>query len=266
MQIESTNPGNEPLDQVAALCLMAGRMLMEFGGNARRVQEGILDVGQGYGCTSVESFCQHAAIIVILRRDEETCMQMGKIGEHGINLRRSRALQEVVMEIRAGKLNCEEAMAAVKAVPAKTKLYPVWFVCLATGLACCAFGRLLAADWPAFLPTLVGTSIAQWLRHELLVHRKKNIFITWGAVAFVAAIITGFGSKWAGSQELPIAMISSVLLCVPGPAILNAQVDVLDARPNLAAARVLRVLYLLLFMTIGVLLAEWLVIPKLFAP
>jgi uncharacterized membrane protein YjjP (DUF1212 family) len=261
MHAEATNGEKERLDDIAALCLIVGRLLMEFGANARRVQEGILDVGRGFGCTSVESFCQHAAIIVILRRHGDSCMQMGKIGEHGVNLRRSQALQIILRDLAEGKMSCADADLAVRAVPVTTVKYPVWLVCLATGFACCAFGRLLGADWPAFLPTLAGSTLAQRLRHELLVHRQQNVFITWGVVSFVAALLAGWGARWAGSQEIPIAMVSSVLLLVPGVAVLNAQVDVLDARPNLAAARALRVLYLLLFMTIGLVLAQWLVTP-----
>ena len=260
MQSEPVNGECERLDDVASLSLIVGRMLMEAGANARRVQEGIYSVGSSYGCNSVESFCQHAAIIVTLRRDGESCVQMGKIGEHGVNLRRSEAIQNILSEIRAGRLTCEQARAAMQAVPTNTAHYPVWFVCVATGLACCGFGRLLNADWASFIPTLVGTSLAQWLRHQMLLHWKKNIFITWGVVGFVAALIAGFGARWAGSTEIPIAMVAATLLLVPGVPILNAEVDVLDARPNLAAARALRVMYMLLFMTIGLAIAQWLVL------
>jgi len=263
MSSESFNPVTEPLDQVAALCLLVGRMLMEFGGTARRVQEGIRHVAEGYGCTSVESFCQHAAIMVTLRRDGETCMQMGKVGEHGVNLRRSRELQMIIGRIKNGEMNCAEAKAVVSAVPKITCAYPIWIVCLATALACCGFGRLLGVDWIAFLPILAGTFVAQWARHEMLVHRKQNIFITWGTIAFIAATISGYSSLFLGSQTVLLAMIASTLLCVPGIAILNAQVDVLDARPNLAAARALRITYMLLFMTFGIVLAQLLVGTKL---
>jgi len=43
---------------------------------------------------------------------------------------------------------------------------------------------------------------------------------------------------------------------VPGVAILNAQVDALDGRPNLAAARVLRIIYILMFMTLGFIVSQ----------
>ncbi len=53
-----------------------------------------------------------------------------------------------------------------------------------------------------------------------------------------------------------------MLLLVPGVAVLNAQLDAIDGKPNLAAARGLRVAYLLLFMTLGLVLAQQLVVPQ----
>ena len=56
--------------------------------------------------------------------------------------------------------------------------------------------------------------------------------------------------------------MAAVLLLVPGVAVLNAQLDAVDGKPNLAAARGLRVAYLLLFMTLGLVLAQQLVVPQ----
>ena len=49
---------------------------------------------------------------------------------------------------------------------------------------------------------------------------------------------------------------SRLFLIVPGPAVLNTQMDVIEGKPNLAAARGLRVIYLLVFMTLGLVAAQ----------
>lgn len=51
-------------------------------------------------------------------------------------------------------------------------------------------------------------------------------------------------------------MVAAVLLLVPGVAVLNTQMDAIEGKPNLAAARSLRVLYLLVFMTLGLVGAQ----------
>jgi uncharacterized membrane protein YjjP (DUF1212 family) len=58
-------------------------------------------------------------------------------------------------------------------------------------------------------------------------------------------------------------MVAAVLLLVPGVAVLNTQMDSIGGKPNLAAARSLRVLYLLVFMTLGLVGAQRFILPGL---
>ena len=42
----------------------------------------------------------------MLRRGEESCVQMGKVGEHGVNLRRAEALSNIVSRVAVGEMDC----------------------------------------------------------------------------------------------------------------------------------------------------------------
>jgi uncharacterized membrane protein YjjP (DUF1212 family) len=64
-----------------------------------------------------------------------------------------------------------------------------------------------------------------------------------GIVSFVSAFVAGMGGRLLGSGHLEIAMMAAVLLLVPGVAVLNAQLDAIDGKPNLAVARGLRIAY-----------------------
>jgi len=249
-----------PLPDVARLCLSAGRHLLQTGANGRMVHEAVIEIARALGCDSAEVFCQHAAILITIQRGSDSFMQMSKAAEHGVNLRRTQAVRQIISDLVGGKLDCAAAQAAIDCVQETTPSYPVWFVCLATGLACAAFGRLLGADWPSFIPIVLGSAGGQWLRH-LLLHRRHNIFVVAGIISFVSATAAGLGARLCGSTHAPIATIAAVLLLVPGVAVLNAQVDILQGKPNLAAARALRVLYLLMFMALGLVLAQTLILP-----
>jgi uncharacterized membrane protein YjjP (DUF1212 family) len=89
--------------------------------------------------------------------------------------------------------------------------------------------------------------------------RKKNLFIITGIVSLVSAFMAGSGARLLGSSHLEIATVSAVLLLVPGVAVLNIHTDVIEGKPNLAAARGLRVIYILLFMTLGLVAAQSLI-------
>ena len=225
------------------------------------VHEAVNDICGALGCDTAEVLCQHQAILVTMRRGSESYIQMSKTAEHGVNLRRTQAVRQIIRDLGSKKIDCAEAQTAIDRVPESTGAYPVWFVCLATGLACSAFGRLLGADWPAFLPILVASAGGQWLRHTLI-HQRHNIFVVAGIISFLSASAAGFGARLCGSGQGAIDTIAAVLLLVPGVAVLNAQVDILEGKPNLAAARALRVLYLLMFMALGLVLAQTLVLPQ----
>src|SRR6516165_1606425 len=223
-----------PLSDVVRLSLSIGRLFMEFGESARMIHEEILALAHRLGCDSAEVYCQHAAIIVTLRRDEEVCVQMGKVGEHGVNLRRLEAVRKIVRRIATHESDYAQAQKALDAVQRTTPSYPVWLVCLCTGLACSAFGRLLGTDWLSFLPVLAGSAIGQWIRYALS-SRKQNVFITAGIVSFVSAFLAGLGARFFGGKHLDITTASAVLLLVPGVPVLNTQTDVIEGKPNLAA-------------------------------
>ena len=249
------------LDDVARLSLSVGKLLLETGASAQTVHEAVEEISKGLGCERPMTYSQHAAIIVMLRRGAESCVQMGKVGEHGVNLRRAEALTRIVSQVAAGEMDCARAQTEVDNVPRTAPGYPLWLVCLATGLACASFGRLLNAAWLSFVPTLAGAAAGQWLRHFLL-GRKHNVFLVAGVVSFVSAFIAGLGGRLVGSGHLEIATLASVLLLVPGVAVLNAQLDAIGGKPNLAAARSLRIAYILVFMTLGLVFAQRLVAPQ----
>jgi len=242
--------GIPSLSDIARLSLMVGRSMLEWGANARSVHDAISNVSLGLGCDSSEAFCQHAAIIVMLRRGGEGCSQMEKVGEHGVNLRRMQMLQEIVFRVRQGRLSYSQALVEIEEIPKYARSYPLWFVCVATGLACGAFGRLLDSDWKSLLPIMLGAAAGQWMRHAL-VQRSYNIFLIAGVVSFSSSSLTVIGAKIAGSSTIQLAMVSAVLLLIPGVPVLNAQIDVIEGKPNLAAARALRITFLLLFMALG---------------
>jgi uncharacterized membrane protein YjjP (DUF1212 family) len=215
-------------------------------------------MARGLGCTWVEIYCQHSAITLMLQRGSESITHMGKIGEHGVNLRGGEAVLKVASETSRGQLSCAEALARLEAIPASVHRYPLWLTCAATGLACAAFGRLLGMDWPSFLPVWAGAAIGQWIRVTMFA-RAFNLYFVVVTVAFSSAFIAGWGSRLLGGTKFEIATIAATLLLIPGPAMLNTQMDALDGKPNLAVARAFRIGQIIIFLTLGLIGAQRLI-------
>ena len=101
------------LDEVANLSLSVGKLFLETGASARTVHEAVEEISRAFGCEKAEAYCQHAAIIVMLRRGADSCVQMGKVGEHGVNLRRVEALSRILSHIALGEIDCAHAQREV---------------------------------------------------------------------------------------------------------------------------------------------------------
>src|SRR5580693_3627993 len=95
-----------PLSDVARLSLSIGRIFMESGESGRVIHEEIFAAACALGCDLAEVYCQHAAIIVMLRRGDEFCVQMGKVGEHGVNLSGSEVVKDIVRGVSGGDVAC----------------------------------------------------------------------------------------------------------------------------------------------------------------
>jgi len=143
----------------------------------------------------------------------------------------------------------------LKRVVRETPRHPGWFVDIAVGLACASFGRLLGVDWPAFGFVFAAATIGQFIRRRLIA-RQVNVFIAATLISFVASVLSGIGSRLAGSMTVDTAMTAAVLLLVPGVPSLNAQYDILNGRPTLGSARAVWVVVILIFLTIGVWLGQ----------
>lgn len=231
---------------------------MESGANAGTVTTNIEKMARAFGCTLVETYCQHSAIIVMLQRGDESLSHMTKVGEHGVNLREGEAVLHIVDEIEEGRLDWVEAETRLNQIPAGIHRYPKWLVCGATGLACAAFGRLLGMEWASFGPVLAGAAAGQWVRVAMLA-RGMNFYFMVATVAFCAAAMAGLGGRMLGGTKLEIATVAATLLLVPGPAMLNSQIDALHGKPNLAVARMFRIGQIFIFLTLGLVAAQRLI-------
>jgi uncharacterized membrane protein YjjP (DUF1212 family) len=131
---------------------------MEFGESARMIDEEILAMAHCLGCDSAEVYCQHAAIIVTLRRGEEFCVQMGKVGEHGVNLRGSEVVKDIVRRVSDGVVACSVGQTQLDNIQRTIPPIPFgWFV----------FARVwLAAHSGACSEPIGSLSSPSWLRRQ----------------------------------------------------------------------------------------------------
>ena len=237
--------------------LDAGRVLMEAGASAQSVDTIVAQVARGLGAERVDLRIGYASLAITIGIGGDGITRMRKVGPIGVNLGLDRAVRHLASRVTQEGLSPEETSAELDRFGRETPSHSTWVTAVAVGLACAAFGRLLQADWLATGPIFMGAAIAQIVRRNLAV-RQVNVFIGAVVVAFVGAMLGGFGARLAGSETVATSMIAAILLLVPGVPSLNAQNDILDGRPTLGSARTVWVAVILIFATVGLWLGQML--------
>lgn len=242
------------------VALDAGRMLMEAGANARNVEDVVDMVGHGLGSERVDLRVGYASLAITIGIGDSGITRMRNVGALGANQQLGQRLWDLAARVERGELTTEQTREELDRLATDTPRHSRWVTAVAVGLACAAFGRLLAMDWLGVGPVFLAATLGQYVRSQLL-GRHVNVFVCTGLVSLVSSVIGGVGARWAASETVATAMIASVLLLVPGVPAVNAQSDVLEGHPTLGSARVVNVIMTLVFIAAGLWFGRVLVRP-----
>lgn len=243
------------LEKIANAALRIGRALMECGASVRVIHEGATLTARGLGAKNVSVRVGYASLAINVAADGLTITRMIDVGRHGVNHRLDIAVRSLASAVAATGGTAAAVHDELDRLVRETPRHAGWLVALATGMACAAFGRLLGIDWAAVLPVLVAATIAQALRHHMLM-RGINLFVTAAVIAFLASSLSGWGAQLAGSGSVDTAMMASVLLLVPGVPATNAQTDIMDGYPTVGSSRAVWVAMVMVFASTGLWLAQ----------
>ncbi|MGQ9365236.1 threonine/serine exporter family protein [Azospirillum sp. ST 5-10] len=243
------------LERIANAALAVGCALTQSGASVRVAHDAAVRIVAALGAEVLGLRSGYASYEITVGAGGNTITRMMRIGRHGVNHRLDFAVRALVVRVANEGGTPASVEAELARIAAETPHYPPWLVAVATGTACAAFGRLLGADWAAFLPVLVAGTLGQRLRHALLV-RQVNVFVVATVIAFLGAVLGGTGAGAAGSGTIGTAMMASILLLVPGVPATNAQTDIMDGYPTMGSARAVWVVMIMVFAATGIWLAQ----------
>lgn len=243
------------LEQVAELALEFGGLLMECGATGRRVEKISAQVAIGLGAELVDLRVGYASISITVAKNSVAITRMRSVGLLGVNEDLHYSLLATAQQIVSEGLGVTELRAALNHVLRTSSRHSGWLVAVSVGAACAAFGRLLGVDWVGLGPIFVSAALSQIARRQFALH-SVNVFMATLVVAFLGSTVCGLGARWLGSEQVVPSMIATVLMLVPGIPSFNAQFDILEGRPTLGSARAVWVLVSLVYMTVGVWLAQ----------
>ena len=244
------------LERIAMVALRAARLFLECGARVRVAHEGAGLIVKGLGVNCVGMRTGYASHEITVSHGVNTITRMTAVGALGVNHRLDHALRALCVRASKGGMSVEDIEAEMVRLVRETPHYGPVTIAVAVGIACASFGQLLGIDWAATGPVLIAGAAGQYARHMLRV-RKINYYVIAALVALLSAFMGGYGARVMGSQTVTLAMMASILLLVPGVPATNAQLDIMDGFPSMGSARAVTVLMIMVFATVGVWLAEF---------
>ena len=214
---------------------LAGRLIMENGGETYRVEETITRMGHAFGFTEVESFAVPSGIFISYRKNDgsiETAVK--RVRRKGTDLTRVDAVNAVSRRMEAESLSCEEVMELLREIetrPPKITLLGLtaavamsssgWAamfgggpVDCATAFAVAMLGQGLAfaldkAGMRSFVSTLIGSFLASIL--PMLFHLATGLLIVDATVAAcLMPMLPGLAMTNAVQDTLRGDMVSGI--------------------------------------------------------
>ena len=217
----------EALRDVIDLSLWAGQLLLQHGAESARIEETVHHLGTGLGADWMDILVSPNAIAATTISGGEFRTKIRRVVAIGVNMQIIAEVNDLSRKVSAGALDRFQVRAEMERIDKLPRQYNRWVIVGMVGLACAAFSRMLGGDWPVFFVTLAAASVAMWVRQELTRRYFNSLLVVVGT-AFVAGVVASSASimKWGAQPQTALA--ASVLLLVPGVALINCADDLIQ--------------------------------------
>lgn len=229
-----------------------GMMVLENGGETYRAEEVIYNVCIACGMEQVEVFALPTGLFVNVVYDgmrHETAMK--RVKRRSINLSMVDTANRISRQISAGALLLPEAEEQIAAAYQTTR--PRWITTLAAALGVGFFAAQFGGGWAEVLiSAVVGVAI-----HLLsaLFRREDMYHVIFSLAGGLIGATSAVGSVWLfrlGEHSVDILVSASIMLLVPGLALVNAIRDTMRGDLISGTARVGEVAVIALSIAAGV--------------
>ena len=207
---------------------LAGRIIMENGGETYRVEETITRMGCALGLEHVESFAVPSGVFISFRRDGQSESAIIRVRRKGTNLSRVDQVNQVSRCVESGEMDVEAALMQLRAIECAAPPLGVVPVAALAGVSSGAFAVMFGGGAVDCCVSFVVAAVVHLLSAWLKKQRITGFMLTMIGGFFTALMPMVFhGLTAVGS---PFAMIAGALMpLVPGMALTLGIRDLIDS-------------------------------------
>ncbi len=204
---------------------LAGKIIMENGGETYRAEETICRMGQGFGLREVESFAVPSGIFISYRgADDALETGVKRVRRQGRNLTRVNEANRVSRLAAAGKMDCREALEELREIEKMPGSFSRLWSIAAAFLCAAGFAALFGGMWMDLLTAgIVAAAV-----HVASIMMEK-VHMRWLASAitggFLTALLPHLAHMAMPGLQVDMVIAGAVMPLVPGLAMTNAVQD-----------------------------------------
>ena len=204
---------------------LAGKIIMENGGETYRAEETICRMGEGFGLSEVESFAVPSGIFISYRgTDDALVTGVKRVRRQGRNLTRVDETNRVSRMVSARKMDCNEALKELRQIETMPGPFGRFWNIAAAFLCAVGFSVLFGGMW---IDMLIAGGAAAIVQAVSIMMEKMHM--RWLATAIVGGFLTALLPHLAKlllpALQADVVIAGAVMPLVPGLAMTNAVQD-----------------------------------------
>ncbi|MFT8362444.1 MAG: threonine/serine exporter family protein [Sporolactobacillus sp.] len=210
--------------EVAAVCVLAGKILLQNGAETFRVEDTMNRIARNFSVYDAQSFVTPTGIIFSIENTDIT--KLVRINERGTNLRKVTQVNSLSRQVAAGSVGIKEAYQQLKMINQSRECYAPWLQIVAAASASSCFLIMFLGQWPDILPAFVAGGVGQ--AGTMYFHRLTKVkFFSEFISSIVVGLIAVLAVKTGWGLDLNKIIIGAVMPLVPGVPITNAVRDLM---------------------------------------
>ena len=234
---------------------MAGRIIMENGGETYRVEETVTRMGRAFGLKEVESFAVPSGVFVSYCKENGTTeTAVVRVRRKGTNLTRVDEVNRVSRQVEQEGLSVEEAHARLKAIEDMPAPLSKPKLLLAAAIGSAGFALMFGGDWIDFLIALavgvIGQAVVFWIEHSSIKGMASTL-----TGSFIVSVLPMAFHALTGLGNVDPLVAGTLMPFLPGLAMTNAIQDTLRGDMVSGVAHAMQALLTAAMVAAGALMA-----------
>ncbi|WNS73783.1 threonine/serine exporter family protein [Bacillus sp. DTU_2020_1000418_1_SI_GHA_SEK_038] len=210
--------------EVIDLCLLAGKIMLQCGGETYRVEDTMTRIAAALGIPHSHSYVVPTGIIFSIDGTEPA--KLIRISERTTDLYKVTLVNGISRKISSGEMDIKEAFKKLNEIEKANFAFPIYQQILAASLSSGCFLLMYLGKWSDFLPAIISGGLG--FICFIYIHRLVKIkFFSEFLAAFIIGLSAYFFVRTGIGTQLDKIIIGSVMPLVPGLLITNAIRDLM---------------------------------------